>query len=170
MKQSGSDPTRSEPTLSKRSKQPYQPPDPPRGRTQTNPLMAGRRRRTPAAALRWPRCRCRCRSSSRSTCAGIECHSSPPRSTRRRPRDRLCSMAWRFTTASALIPRITWLTGRVPHSRSIQIAAAGGRVRIKLNLRCSVIIICSGTKRSARRREHVHHRCARDDASTHGRR
>ena len=39
--------------------------------------MAGRRRRTPAAALRWPRCRCRCRSSSRSTCAGIECHSSP---------------------------------------------------------------------------------------------
>ena len=146
------------------------PGSPARGRTQTNPLMAGRRRRTPAAALRWPRCRCRCRSSSRSTCAGIECHSSPPRSTRRRPRDRLCSMAWRFTTASALIPRITWLTGRVPHSRSIQIAAAGGRVRIKLNLRCSVIIICSGTKRSARRREHVHHRCARDDASTHGRR
>ena len=71
------DPTRSQSTLSKRSKQPYQPPDPPRGRTQTNPLMAGRRRRTPAAALRWPRCRCRCRSSSRSTCAGIECHSSP---------------------------------------------------------------------------------------------
>ena len=92
------DPTRSQSTLSKRSKQPYQPPDPPRGRTQTNPLMAGRRRRTPAAALRWQRCRCRCRSSSRSTCAGIECHSSPPRSTRRRPRDRLCSMAWRVTT------------------------------------------------------------------------
>ena len=86
----------SESTLRKRSKQPYQPPDPPRGRTQTNPLMAGRRRRTPAAALRWPRCRCRCRSSSRSTCAGIECHSSPPRSTRRRPRARLCSMAWNF--------------------------------------------------------------------------
>ena len=59
-------------------------------------LMAGRRRRTPAAALRWRRCRCRCRSSSRSTCAGIECHSSPPRSTRRRPRARLCSMAWNF--------------------------------------------------------------------------
>ncbi len=82
------------------------PGSPARGRTQTNPLMAGRRRRTPAAALRWRRCRCRCRSSSRSTCAGIECHSSPPRSTRRRrPRDRLCSMAWRFTTA--LMLRIT---------------------------------------------------------------
>ena len=61
------------------------PRSPARGRTQTNPLMAGRRRRTPAAALRWRRCRCRCRSSNRSTCAGIECHSSPPRSTRRRP-------------------------------------------------------------------------------------
>ena len=72
------------------------PGSPARGRTQTNPLMAGRRRRIPAAALRWRRCRCRCRSSSRSTCAGIECHSSPPRSTRRRPRDRLCSMAWNF--------------------------------------------------------------------------
>ena len=97
---------RSQSTLRKRSKQPYQPPDPPRGRTQTNPLMAGRRRRTPAAALRWRRCRCRCRSSSRSTCAGIECHSSP------RvvfmiccPRDYDCSMAWRFTTA--LMLRIT---------------------------------------------------------------
>ena len=107
-KQSQMDPTRSETTLSKRSKQPYQPPDPPRGRTQTNPLMAGRRRRTPAAALRWPRCRCRCRSSSRSTCAGIKCHSSPPHSTRRRPRDRLCSMAWRVTTA--LMLRIDNLT------------------------------------------------------------
>ena len=72
------------------------PGSPARGRTQTNPLMAGRRRRTPARALRWRRCRCRCRSSSRSTCAGIECHSSPPRSTRRRPRARLCSMAWNF--------------------------------------------------------------------------
>ena len=68
----------------------------PRGNFHNSPLMAGRRRRTPAAALRWRRCRCRCRSSSRSTCAGIECHSSPPRSTRRRPRARLCSMAWNF--------------------------------------------------------------------------
>ena len=75
---------------------PTRPPHAGRGPTSHSPLMAGRRRRTPAAALRWRRCRCRCRSSSRSTCAGIECHSSPPRSTRCRPRVRLCSMAWNF--------------------------------------------------------------------------
>jgi hypothetical protein len=68
------------------------------GQLPHNPLMAGRRRRTAAAAHRSPRFRCRCRSSNRSTCVKIECHSSPPRSTRRRPRDRLCSMAWRVTT------------------------------------------------------------------------
>ena len=56
---------------------PTRPPHAGRGPTSHSPLMAGRRRRTPAAALRWRRCRCRCRSSSRSTCAGIECHSSP---------------------------------------------------------------------------------------------
>ena len=81
------------------------PGSPARGRTQTNPLMAGRRRRTPAAALRWRRCRCRCRSSSRSTCAGIECHSSPRVFMICCPRDYDCSMAWRFTTT--LMLRIT---------------------------------------------------------------
>ena len=67
---------------------------------------------------------------------------------------------------SALIPRITWLTGRVPHRRSQIAAARGGRVRIKLDLRRAVIvIICSGTKRTARRSENVH-RCAIRDDST----
>ena len=32
-------------------------------------------------------------------------------STRRRPRNSLCSMAWRFTKVHAIIPRITSLTG-----------------------------------------------------------
>ena len=52
-----------------------------------------------------------------ATCVEIKLQTPTP-STRRCPRNCVCSMAWRFTTASALIPRITWLTGRVPHRRA----------------------------------------------------
>ena len=84
---------------------PTRPPHAGRGPTSHSPLMAGRRRRTPAAALRWPRCRCRCRSSSRSTCAGIERHSSPRAVFMIVVPAIFCSMAWRVTTA--LLLRIT---------------------------------------------------------------
>ena len=149
--------------------EPYQPQVPRQaaaGQLPHNLLMAGRRRRTAAAALRWPRCQYIYRSSNRSTCAEIECHSSPPRSTRRRPRDRLCSMAWRVTTVRTTTQDNLRLTGRVPHRRS-QIAAADVRVRVEFNFGRLVAVVVGSAQSSARPCEHVHHRCARDDASTH---
>ena len=79
---------------------PYQPQVPrqaatrgPRGIFHNSPLMAGRRRRTAAAALLWRHFRCRYHSSNRSTCAEIELQA--PRAHRRDVVPVTASVRWR---------------------------------------------------------------------------
>ena len=55
-------------------------------------------------------------------------------------------------------------TGRVPHRRS-QIAAAGVRVRVKLDLRCSVIVVIASAQCGTRGPVQVHRCPIRDDST-----
>ena len=129
-----------------------------RGQLPHNLLMAGRRRRTAAAALRWPRCRCRYHSSSRSTGRG--------RRLRWKKKDRLeRASSTRRTTerrrALANLRRFPVPEGK----RYIRRRARAVGVRVEFNLRCSVIVVCSGTKCTARRSENVHRCALRDDSA-----
>ena len=128
------------------------------GQLPHNPLMAGRRRRTAAAALLSRPIQYIYRSSSRSTGRG--------RRLRWKKKDRLeRASSTRRTTerrrALANLRRFPVPEGK----RYIRRRARAVGVRVEFNLRCSVIVVCSGTKCTARRSENVHRCALRDDSA-----
>ena len=153
-------------SLSKRSKPVLPATGPPRGRhagrgqLPHNPLMAGRRRRTAAAALLWRHFRCRYHSSNHSTDRGRRLRWKKKIGLKKRVVDEPNNRTTRRALSQSCVGP------PCPKGSAIGRRARAVGVRVELDLRGLVAVVVGSAQSSARPCEHVHHRCARDDAST----